>query len=80
MCRPPGAFQNHTLGVAKMSTLGIEKRTEKLFVRITPSNKEWLQAEAARVDMPEAEIVDFLISEKKNASNSAKSRRRPKKA
>lgn len=64
-----------------MSVLGIEKRTEKLFVRITKTNKAWIEAEAVRVGMPEAEIVDFIISEKRkrDASHAQKSQKRTSK-
>lgn len=65
-----------------MSVLGIEKRIIKLFVRITPTNKKWIEAEAVRVGMPEAEIVDFIISEKRkrDASHSPKPARNSRKA
>ena len=65
-----------------MSVLGIEKRTEKLFVRITKTNKNWIEAEAIRVGMPEAEIVYFIISEKRkrDASHAQKPKKRTSKA
>lgn len=65
-----------------MNTLGIEKRTEKLFVRITPTNKKWVAMESKRQEVPEAEWVDFLISEMRKLardSDSKKSKKRSKK-
>lgn len=67
-----------------MSVLGIEKRTEKLFVRITKTNKKWIEAEAARQGVSEAEWADFLIDEMRklagHAGNKSKPKRNPCKA
>lgn len=66
-----------------MSVLGIEKRTEKLFVRITKTNKKWIEAEAKRQNVSEAEWADFLIDEMRklatNACHKPKSPKHPKK-
>jgi hypothetical protein len=60
-----------------MNTLGIEKRTVPLFVRISLRNKMWIKLMAKQDGVREAVFVDALLSaaRKKDASHAKKSKR-----
>lgn len=60
----------------------IQKRSQVVYGRVKPVNKEWLEKEAARHKISEAEFLDDLLDIARNtdARHKERAKKRPSKA
>jgi hypothetical protein len=58
-----------------MQLAGIQKRSEVVYGRVKPINKEWLADEAAKKKISEAEFLDDLLDIAR--STNARTKKRP---